>query len=123
MSVDLNDVSIMGAALGFAMMGLGALLRPVLVSKQFDIMSLTAAGRNEVRAVYGGFGLALAGVLMVALADASLRTGICLTIAAALAGMAGGRVISAVLDRTIGRLPAFYLALEAGFAVLLYHAA
>jgi hypothetical protein len=55
-----------------------------------------------VRAVYGGFGLAIAGVLAyAALQDGDLRRGILITVGAALAGMAFGRLAAAVLgDRT-----------------------
>jgi hypothetical protein len=93
------------------------------VSRQFDIPTLTAAGRNEVRAVYGGFGLAMAAGLAAALAVPGLRAGVCLAVAAALAGMAGGRLVSAGIDRTLGRLPALYLMLEAVMAAALAYAA
>ena len=59
----------------------------------------------EVRAVYGGFGLAIAGVLVfAAIADGDLRKGILITVGAALAGMAFGRLAAAVL----GDPTAFY---------------
>jgi hypothetical protein len=58
-----------------------------------------------VRAVYGGFGLAIAGVLVfAAIADGDLRKGILITVGAALAGMAFGRLAAAVL----GDPTAFY---------------
>ena len=63
------------------------------------------ASRSEVRAVYGGFGLAIAGVLVfAAIADGDLRKGILITVGAALAGMAFGRLAAAVL----GDPTAFY---------------
>lgn len=37
-------------------MGIGAIAKPTVVTAQFGILELTPAGRNEVRAVYGGFG-------------------------------------------------------------------
>jgi hypothetical protein len=46
-----------------------------------------------------------------------------LTTAAALAGMAGGRLLSSLIDRQIGRYPLFYLCLEAVVASLLFYAA
>ncbi len=100
-------------------MGLGAIARPVLVTRQFGIFDLTVAGRNEVRSVYGGFGLAMAAMLAAALWRPELRVGVCLTVAAALAGMAGGRVLSTVIDRRIDRWPAVYMCLEAVVAALL----
>jgi hypothetical protein len=119
----LNDLPILLAILGFVVMGIGALVSPQRVSRQFDIPTLTAAGRNEVRAVYGGFGLAMAAGLVAALAVPGLRAGVCLAVAAALAGMAGGRLVSAGIDRTLGRLPALYLVLEAVMAAALVYAA
>lgn len=111
-------------ALTFALlMGLGAIAAPVRVTRQFDIFELTAAGRNEVRSVYGGFGLAMAAMFAVAFWRPDLRSGICLTAAAALAGMAGGRVLSALIDRQIGRYPLFYLCLEALLSGLLFYGA
>ncbi|MFM8940975.1 MAG: DUF4345 family protein [Phenylobacterium sp.] len=119
----LLDLPVLAAILAFALMGVGALARPLLVSRQCDISTLTAAGRNEVRAVYGGFGLSMAACLAAALWLPDLRVGVCLTVAAALAGMAGGRLISAMMDQTLGRLPAAYLALETVTALLLAYAA
>jgi hypothetical protein len=40
-------------------------------------------------------------------------------VAAALGGMAAGRLVSAAIDRTIDRKPLGYLALEIGVAVML----
>jgi hypothetical protein len=58
-----------------------------------------AASRSEVRAVYGGFGLAIAGVLGYAAVEGDdIARGITLTVAVALAGMAFGRIVSAVID-------------------------
>lgn len=104
----------------FALMGLGSLGAPVRVTAQFGIPALDVDGRSEVRAVYGGFGLAMALALVLALQLPALRGGICLTIAAALFGMAAGRLVSALIDRGIGRWPLRYLGIElaAGLAML-----
>lgn len=99
-------------ALAFALMGIGALVSPTVVTRQFGIPSLTPDGRSEVRAVYGGFGLAIAAVLVYAIVDPDLRTGIALTVAVALFGMAAGRLISAVLDRSLSKVAALYLVIE-----------
>mgnify|MGYP002785159379 CR=1 FL=1 len=111
------------AAAAFAFMGLAAIFAPTRVTEQFDIPSLSAAGRNEVRAVYGGFGLAICAMLITALAMPEMRGGVCLTVAAALGGMAGGRSLSAAMDRTLGGFPALYLGIETiGASMLLYAA-
>jgi len=106
-------------AAGFAAMGLIAILKPDRVTRQFGIAKLTLAGRNEVRAVYGGFGVAVALMLVVATRSSELRPGICFTSAAALAGMAAGRIVSAGMDRGIERFPLVYLIIEAAFAAAL----
>ena len=119
----LHDVPILLALILALLMGLGAIIVPIRVTRQFDILELTAAGRNEVRSVYGGFGVAMAVMFALALWRPELRNGICLTAAAALAGMAGGRLLSALIDRKIARYPLFYLCLEAVVASLLLYAA
>lgn len=122
-SFQLHDIPILVAAAGFTAMGTGALLAPLIITRQFDIGTLTVAGRNEIRAVYGGFGLAMAAMLTVALWCPSLRTGICLTTAAALAGMAAGRIASAIADSRIPGYPLFYLVLETVVAAMLFRVA
>ena len=110
----------MVVALAFLAMGLGALARPDLVLAQFGVDRLTREGRNEVRAVYGGFGIAVAALLFVPFAVPDLRGPICLTVAVALMGMAAGRLVSAVVDRGMGRIALAYLAVEmVGAAALL----
>ncbi|GAA1207107.1 DUF4345 family protein [Prauserella alba] len=82
------------------------------------------AGRAEVRAVYGGFGLSMAAILGLALYDDSLRGGIVVMVGAALAGMTGGRVLSALLgDRTRFYPNWFYFGVEAFAAAALLLAA
>ncbi|MGI9197688.1 MAG: DUF4345 domain-containing protein [Candidatus Nanopelagicales bacterium] len=99
-------------ATAFALMGIGALVSPTVVTRQFGIPTLTSDGRSEVRAVYGGFGLAIAAVLAYAILDPDLRTGIALTVAVALFGMAVGRLVSAALDRSLSKVAALYLVIE-----------
>lgn len=110
----------------FAGMGFIALATPGIVPKQFG-MTLSGsgdAGRAEVRAVYGGFGLAMAAMLALALVDDTVRTGVVMTIGAALAGMAAGRVISAILgDRPSFYPNWFYFLVEAVAATALFAAA
>ena len=112
----------LGAAL-FAVMGVGALVVPDRVTEQFGIPPLSIAGRNEVRAVYGGFGIAMAAMLIVASTSTDLRLGVCLTIGVALIGMAVGRLVSAVIDRSLPSRPLMYLVVELVAAgVILYGA-
>ena len=108
----LNDMSVVVLALAFALMGVGALAKPTLVTRQFGMRALEAAARSEIRAVYGGFGLAMAAMLIAALRSHTLRDGICLTVGVALAGMAMGRLVSWGIDRAIARAPLMYLLIE-----------
>lgn len=106
----------------FAGMGCYALAVPDAIIRPFGITLGSAAARSEVRAVYGGFGLAIAGVLGYAVvADGAVRTGILITVGAALAGMAFGRVVSAVLDERTAFYPNwFYFLVEAVAAAALF---
>lgn len=106
----------------FAGMGCYALAIPDAIIRPFGITLGSAAARSEVRAVYGGFGLAIAGVLGYAVvADGAVRTGILITVGAALAGMAFGRLVSAVLDERTAFYPNwFYFLVEAVAAAALF---
>lgn len=117
-------VVIVLAAVFFLGMGLFALARPAALIGPFGITLPIPESRAEVRAVYGGFGLAIAGMLVLALIDHSAREGILVTVAAALGGMAFGRVVSAVIDRPKAFYPNwFYFLVEvAGAAALLWAA-
>lgn len=107
----------------FAGMGLVALLQPERVLAFFGTRSLTRDGRNEVRAVYGGFGLAIAILLLGTLSFlASLRDGILVTIAVALLGMAIGRLVSVAIDGSPGRFVWLILAAELIMAAMLLRA-
>ena len=114
-----NDYPIWILLIGFVVMGVGSFVRPSMVTAQFDIPTLSTAGRNEVRAVYGGFGILMSCALLMALFSPSLRSGICFTIFAALGGMAGGRVVSWIADKKIYKWPRFYLILEVVCATLI----
>jgi uncharacterized protein DUF4345 len=118
----MEDALVLVIAAGFAAMGLGALARPRDVLAQFGVAVDTSEGRNEVRAVYGGFGLAVAALLTVAaLGDPATAEGIIVAVAIALAGMAGGRLVSAALEPPRSAYPVwvFFLIEVAGAAALL----
>ena len=119
MTESLAPVILGAVAVAFALMGIGALVRPTVVTRQFGIPALTAEGRSEVRAVYGGFGLAVAAMLVIAITSPDLRAGIAITVAVALFGMAAGRVVSAVIDRSMSKVVTLYLAIEVVAGVLL----
>ena len=95
----------------FAGMGVYALAAPAALIRPFGITLGDAASRSEVRAVYGGFGLAIAGVLAYAAVQSEHRTGILITVGAALAGMALGRLVSAVVDARTAFYPNWFYCL------------
>lgn len=104
----------------FAGMGIYGLIRPTSLVAPFGTALLSADGRNEVRAVYGGFGLAVAVALALAMNDVGLRDGVTTTVALALAGMAAGRIVSMVVERPSRFYPTvFYLLVEAALAAAL----
>jgi Domain of unknown function (DUF4345) len=120
-----SDALTLLVAVGFAAMGLLALARPRDVLAQFGVAVETVEGRNEVRAVYGGFGLAIAGLLVVAaLGDPSTAEGIVVATGFALLGMAAGRLLGLVRERPAGLHPVWtYLAIELASAAALLAAA
>jgi hypothetical protein len=90
----MQNLPLLIAIAAFTVMGIGAIAKPAFVTAQSGILKLTPAGRNEVRAVYGGFGLFMALALLVALQQPELRDGILFTVGVALGGMATGRLVS-----------------------------
>lgn len=105
-------------AIFFLGMGLCALARPAFVVAFVGLVPATADARNEIRAVYGGFGIAISALLVLVVGNATLRPGVLLAIAAALLGMAAGRVVSLLIERT-GKWPVVFLSVETVLAGLL----
>ena len=107
----------------FVLMGAGALVRPDLTVGFFGAKAETADFRNEVRAVYGGFGVFL-GILLLATDRffAAQSAGIFIACSVALFGMAAGRLVSFAIERT-GRWPVFFFFVEVAGGLLLYTAA
>lgn len=104
-------------AVFFAGMGVYALAAPAALIRPFGITLSAAVSRAEVRAVYGGFGLAIAGVLGYAAAvGGGVQQGILVTVGAALAGMAFGRVVSGVVDERTAFYPNWFYCLVEGAA-------
>lgn len=114
------DMAVGLVAAGFAVMGAVGLAAPTRVLSQFGVAVETAAGRNEVRAVYGGFGIAAAVLLLFA--PESFDAGIRAALAALLAGMASARVVSAVVDRALSWPVFVYGLIEVAAAALLFWA-
>jgi len=108
-------------AVGFALMGIGAFVRPRTFTAWFGMTAETPDARNEIQAVYGGFGLAVAALMVATIRYPELREGVIAAVTASLAGMALGRAVAAVRERP-GRWPVIFFVVEAGGAVLLWTA-
>lgn len=78
----------------------------------FAIQHADGGRRNEFRAVYGGFSIAISGMLVLAILDVALRPGIVFTVVAVVFGMALGRVISFAIDGYFERYAVAFFVLE-----------
>jgi hypothetical protein len=116
-----SSTAIFLVAVLFLGMGLYGLVSPEALIRPFGITLSSAAARTEVRAVYGGFGIAIAAVLTLCGLDVGgIRTGAVTAIAAALFGMAGGRAVSRLIEPMPGIYPIwFYFWVEVAGASLL----
>ena len=111
---------VVGIAAAFALMGVFALAWPGRVVAFVGTTALTVDGRNEVRAVYGGFGLTIATALLWGMLSPRLAPGVFFATGLALWGMAAGRAISVVIERSAGFYPWLFFAIElAGGGALL----
>ncbi len=111
-------VGIVINAVFFFSMGLSALIKPQFVVSFVKLVPETVDARNEIRAVYGGFGIAVSGLLVYAAYVPSIKTGVLLSVAVSLLGMALGRVVSLAIERP-GYWPICFIFMESGLAALL----
>ncbi|WP_414943045.1 DUF4345 domain-containing protein [Amycolatopsis sp. cmx-11-32] len=87
-------------AVFFLGMGLLGLVAPRRLIRPFGITLDSATARTEVRAVYGGFGVAIAVLLGFAAFDVGgIQRGAAIAVAVALAGMAFGRLVARFAER------------------------
>jgi hypothetical protein len=109
----------------FLAMGVYGLAAPAALARPFRIRVDEPEAKSEIRAVYGGFGVAIAMLLGVAAFDADgIRTGVVITVGVALAGMAFGRLVSRLVDGPTAFYPIwFYFVVEAVGAGLLFSSA
>jgi hypothetical protein len=105
----MTDVVIVAVAVFFLGMGVYGLAAPAALIKPFRIVLDSAEARTEIRAVYGGFGVAIAGLLALALADAGgIRRGALVAVAVALLGMAFGRLVARAVERPTAFYPSWF---------------
>lgn len=119
------DALVYVVAAVFAALGVCALAAPAGVLATFGVRLESADGRNEVRAVYGGFGLAVAGLAVAAaIGRGEMAEGMLVALGVAVAGMAAGRLVARAFDRPSGFYPVwFWFWTEVGMAAVLLAAA
>lgn len=99
-------------AILFLAMGLATLVKPNLLGLTFGTEISLPPWRNEIRAVYGGFGVATAALLfLVQSSFPDFQSGVYLAVAVALLGMAVGRLVGFAVERVSG-WPVFYFVVE-----------
>jgi hypothetical protein len=101
-----------------AAMALVALVAPARVLGFFGVQVTTADGRNEVRSVYGGTGIAVIAALVLASSRAEWRAGIYVMLAIYFGVMGALRIVAAIFGRTTAR-PWLFVAAELGLAGLM----
>lgn len=115
-------VVIVAVAVFFLAMGVYGLAVPAALIRPFGLVPASPEARTEIRAVYGGFGVAIAGLLGAALADVGgIRRGAVVAVAVALLGMAFGRLVARVVERPAGFYPSwlyFWFEVAAGGLLL-----
>ncbi len=117
----MRTFAILTVALLFLGMGAYGLLAPTALTRPLGMRLVGPQARSEVRAVYGGFGLAV-GLLLVAAAwnVGDIRPGALTAVAVALLGMASGRLVARATEPTGGFYPVwFYFSLELTAATIL----
>ncbi|MEV0385741.1 DUF4345 family protein [Nonomuraea sp. NPDC050643] len=118
----MQGVVIVVVAVFFLGMGVFGLVAPAALVRPFGMIADSAEARSEVRAVYGGFGVAVGGLLLVAVADlGGLRTGVAVTVAVSLLGMACGRLVGRAAERPAAFYPVwcyFWVEVAAAGALL-----
>ena len=119
----LTAIAVGAVALFFLIIGVVSLADPAYTLSYFRMDALTAEMRNEVRAVYGGFGVAIGLLLFATFRLTSFARGVYVAVAAAAMGMAAGRVYSFALERPDGIYPLVFLGAEIIIAATLLIAA
>ncbi|QIK68339.1 DUF4345 domain-containing protein [Nocardioides sp. HDW12B] len=101
--------------------GLTALVRPALVPSLFGGRAPTATARTEIRAVYGGLPLAMAGLVLSEAGgrDGGRRASRTEAVAALSAAMAAGRLLGSWIEGEADGITRLFTALEAATAAAL----
>ena len=115
--MDLDRKSLLFTASMFAGFGVASLVAPRFVVSKVDLEPVSATGDAEVRAMYGGLELGLAGFFAYAASRPELIRPALLAQSLALGGVAAGRATGLIVDRPRWMMYGFGV-LEAGTAIL-----
>jgi hypothetical protein len=114
------DLAVFAVAGFYAALGVVCFAQPERVPAGFGAASPPPAYRNEIRAIYGGFPIALAAVLVWATgASADVREGVLIAAAVSTAGMALARLASAAIERPRSSYPWLWFCVEVVLVALL----
>lgn len=102
----------------FLVMGIVSLYDPATPPALFGITQTTADFRNEVRAIYGGYGLFVGFMLIASFYSHRLRPGIRVAVALSVCGMAFGRIVSVIIEPTDSTMPITFIFVELAMAAL-----
>ena len=104
-----SSAAILMTAALFLGMGVYGLAAPAMLIQPFGVGLSGSDARTEVRAVYGGFGIAMAVVLTVATVNpGDVATGSVTAVASALLGMAGGRLLARLIETPSAFYPSWF---------------
>ncbi|MEN3309264.1 MAG: hypothetical protein V7603_5466 [Micromonosporaceae bacterium] len=104
-----GTVITLGVAVFFLAMGAYGLAAPAALTRPFGIQLSSPEARSEVRAVYGGFGIAVGFLLIAAAWDlGNIRWGALTAVAVALLGMASGRLAARITEAPQAFYPVWF---------------
>ena len=104
------------AAVLTLVVGLLALLNPLLAARLLGLEVVLPRGISEVRSGYGALSLALAGLMLWALPQRPKSAALLRTLALLVAAAAFGRLASMAIDGALGILNLVFLVLQAAVA-------
>jgi hypothetical protein len=114
------DAAVFAVAAFYAALGVVCLAQPQRVPATFGASEPASTYRNEIRAIYGGFPIALAAVLVWATGQSdSIREGVLVAAAVSTAGMALGRLASAAIELPQGNVVWLWFTAEVALVALL----
>jgi hypothetical protein len=116
----MSALAIWAVAVFFFGMGVLALVDPERFVEPLGLSAEPMLGTNEIRAVYGGFGIAISALILYSINRPELRPGVFTTVSVALCGMASGRLVSALVERGAHPLMWTVMAVEALLAGVMF---